>query len=66
MFGTFEDPKANSGQTVETHISRMGVEIEEEEEHASNPRQNDGASIYRGEPDGQCVYWQKQDPSTVG
>jgi hypothetical protein len=35
MFGTFDDPKANADQTVEAQISKMGAEIENEEEHAS-------------------------------
>ena len=35
MFGTFNDPKANAEQAVETQISKLGAEIEDEEEHAS-------------------------------
>ena len=35
MFGTFNDPNASSEQAVEAQINKMGAEVGEEEEHAS-------------------------------
>lgn len=35
MFGTFNDQKANAEKAVEAQISKMGAEVEDEEEHAS-------------------------------
>jgi hypothetical protein len=35
MFGTFKDPKAGADRAVDVQISKMGANIEDEEEHAS-------------------------------
>lgn len=35
MFGTFDDPKVNAEKAIEAQISKMGAEVEDEEERAS-------------------------------